>query len=292
MKKTPMVAVAAIALMAVALSGCGSTPSSSSSNSNSKFSGELKKIADSGEITVVTTNAIPFSYVTASDKNVQGVARDILDGFLKSEGLSNIKVNTMVLPFDDSMPAIQAGKADMILDAFYIKPDRQKIVDFTSPVINDPEAIVVKKGNPDGITDLMSLCGKKVGVNTGTAYADLLTSTNDKCPSSSKIDIQQYKTFQPAITDVALGRTAAMLIDAAIPSYALSKNPNAGFEFVKDYQPTLPAAQGFIFKKGVSGILPEFDAYLKKIQTDGTEKSILEKYKMLPVSAFLPTPSS
>jgi polar amino acid transport system substrate-binding protein len=197
----------------------------------------------------------------------------------------------MVLPFDDSMPAVQAGKADMILDAFYIKPARQKIVDFTAPVINDPEAIVVKSGNPRGITDLNSLCGKKVGVNSGTAYADLLDSTNQKCPSGSKIQIQSYKTFQPAISDVALGRTDAMLIDAAIPSYALSQNPRAGFEFVKNYKPTLPAAQAFIFKKGVDGILPQFDAYLKKIQTDGTQEKILEKYKMVPVSAFLPTPA-
>jgi polar amino acid transport system substrate-binding protein len=277
-------------VIALALAGCGSSvKKADNSAAATKLTGELKQIADRGSITVVTTNAIPFSYVTAGKSDVTGVARDVLDGFLASVGLKGITVKTSVLPFSDSMPAIQAGKADMILDAFYIREERKKIVDFTSPVINDPEAIVVKSGNPDNITTLQSLCGKKVGVNEGTAYDTLLQKTSADCLGGQKINVQYYKTFQPAISDVAIGRTSAMLIDAAIPAYALKQNPKAGFEFVADYKPVLSAAQAFIFPKGVQGILPEFDAYLKKIQSDGTMKQILNKWGMQPAETFLPT---
>jgi polar amino acid transport system substrate-binding protein len=289
--KTRLMAVLGVALPLV-LTACGSSPPKADNSAVAAgLTGELKKIADRGSITVITTNAIPFSYVDAGKSDVKGVARDVLNGFLASVGLKGIQVKTSVLPFPDSIPAIQAAKADMILDAFYITDARKKVVDFTSPVIADPEAIVVKSGNADNITDLMSLCGKKVGVNEGTAYDTLLKDTSAKCPSGTSINVQYYKTFQPAISDVTIGRTKAMLIDAVIPAYALKQNPNAGFEFVKGYQPSLPAAQGFIFPKGVTGILPQFDAYLKKIQSDGTMSSILTKWGMTPAQTFLPTQS-
>jgi polar amino acid transport system substrate-binding protein len=281
----------ATALAALGISGCSSEPdpqASSQAAESSQFSGLLRKIADSGEITVVTTNNPPFSYVTATDKNVRGVGRDILDGFLNSQGLQNVKVNTMLLPFDDSIPAIQAGKADMILDNFYVRPEREQVVDFTDPVIMIPEGLVVPKGNPENIHELTEACGKKVGVLNGASTEQVVENAAAKCPAGQTIDMTAYKTYQAAVSDVALGRINAALYDAGTVAYALSQNPNQDYEMVSDYRPALPGTAAFIFQKGVQGILPQFNAYLEKIRTDGTEKAMFEKHGFTPADAFLP----
>lgn len=279
------------AIAALGISGCGaeSEPGpSSQAGGSSQFSGLLAKIADSGEITVVTTNNPPFSYVTATDKNVRGVGRDILDGFLASQGLQDVEVKTMLLPFDDSIPAIQAGKADMILDNFYVRPEREEVVDFTAPVIMIPEGLVVPKGNPENIHALTEACGKTVGVLNGASTEQVVKDAAAKCPAGQTIDMTVYKTYQAAVSDVALGRTDAALYDAGTVAYALSQNPNQDYELVSDYKPALPGTAAFIFQKGVEGILPQFNAYLEKIRTDGTEKAMFEKHGFTPADAFLP----
>ena len=47
----------------------------------------------------------------------------------------------------------------MMGDAMYIRPERQKVMDFTDRVFFNPESLDVAKGNPLKLHELSDLCG-------------------------------------------------------------------------------------------------------------------------------------
>jgi len=288
MRKLPS-AVLLVVSASLALSGCASTQATPENSAvASKFTGLLKQVADNGSIKIITTNSVPYSNVpVGSTGELQGIAPDVLRGFFDSVGLKNVKIEPSILAFPDSIPALQAGQADMLLDLFYITPERQKIIDFAKPIMMDPEALIVKAGNPLHLTDLISLCGKTVGVNKGTAYADLMEKENEKCPEAKKMTLTLYPNYQGQFSDVGIGRIDATIIDAPVAAAALKENPSLGFELVKGYKPSLSAPISVMFKKGTKGFVPEFDAYLTKIRKNGELEKIMEKWGMEPVDLFL-----
>src|SRR5664279_6082962 len=79
------------------------------------------------------------------------------------------------------LPAIaEAGRADMIMSAMTDTAEREKRLDFVTYFLAGT-SLVVQRGNPKGISDLASLCGLKVAVETGTVQADLMARQQSQC---------------------------------------------------------------------------------------------------------------
>jgi polar amino acid transport system substrate-binding protein len=77
------------------------------------------------------------------------------------------------------IPAVQTKKCDAAISAFSDTPERAKEVDFAD-YVSVGTLIMVKKGNPAGITDLASLAGKNVAVQAATTQKDMLDAENAK----------------------------------------------------------------------------------------------------------------
>ena len=54
-----------------------------------------------------------------------------------------------------------------MLSQLFDKPERRKVVDFVD-YMKSGQALLVPKGNPQGVSGLDSLCGRKVAAETGT----------------------------------------------------------------------------------------------------------------------------
>ncbi len=89
------------------------------------------------------------------------------------------KVEIKTTGFDVLIPALQTKKCDAIISALSNTPERAKEVDF-SDYVSVGTLIMVKKGNPAGITDLASLAGKTVAVQAATTQKDMLDAENTK----------------------------------------------------------------------------------------------------------------
>ena len=79
--------------------------------------------------------------------------------------------------FDSIIVGIQAGNIDVAMSAMYDNNDppgaRWHFVDYAQ----DGTAMLVLKGNPEGITTFEGLAGKNVGCEKGTTQADPLAES-------------------------------------------------------------------------------------------------------------------
>jgi len=250
--------------------------------------GLLAKVAKSGTLLIGTSNDAPLSYVDSSTKQPAGVIPDVLREFLKRE---NIKATVTVeaMPFASLIPAVQSGRIDLMGDAMYIRPARQKVMDFTEIVFYNPESLDVPKGNPLKLHSLADLCGRSAGSYEGTTYIDLVKKASAACPSGKPINLKQYPTIQNVFADLAAGRIDAAVVDGSLSAYAIKQNPALNFELVGDYQPEDKASTGCALAviKGDAGFVDAFNKTYAAMKQDGTAARLLEKWGLTPTDFFL-----
>ncbi len=128
-----------------------------------------KKYAQSGKIRYCTTFTNPPREFFKNGKPA-GADVDIAKAMAHLMGL---KVDWVQLKFASLIPALQAGQCAMIVEELYMKPAREKVIDFV-PFSVSAEQAVVRKGNPENIHSLDDLSGKKVAVPNGTTFQQIL----------------------------------------------------------------------------------------------------------------------
>lgn len=191
--------------------------------------------------------------------------------------------------FDGIVPAIQAGKFDVAMSAMTDNKERQAVVDFVDYSFSG-SGIMVAKGNPEKITTLVDLCGKKVAVQAATNQLDLLKEHQKACEKAGSGEIG-ILTF-PKDSDAQLALRADKVVAQVLTKPAAgwtAKTADGGnaFEVVDD-----PAAAGG-YQASPNGIavskkLPELtDAIQKALQSlidDGTATKIFEKYGVASIA--------
>ena len=90
--------------------------------------------------------------------------------------------------------------------------EREKQADFVN-YFQAGTAIIVQRGNPQGISALKDLCGKVVAVAEGTVQVDLLRRTQKGCDADERIDVRSYGDNANALLQLRTGRAAAVLSD-------------------------------------------------------------------------------
>lgn len=248
----------------------------------------LQRVRQAGVLSIGTSNDAPLSYVQSGSNDPIGVLPDILREFLKREGVK-ARLQVTAMPFASLIPSIQSGRIELIGDAMYIRPERQKVIDFSMITFYNPEALDVAKGNPKNLHSLAGLCGHNAGTYEGTTYAALLKRTNASCPSGKPINLQLYPTIQNVFADLAAGRLDAGVVDASLSAYALKQNPSLNFALVADYRPQDKDTSGCAFglAKGNSAFLAAFNKDYAAMKQDGTAAAILAKWGLTPTAFFL-----
>ncbi|MFJ8887716.1 ABC transporter substrate-binding protein [Streptomyces sp. NPDC102402] len=186
--------------------------------------------------------------------------------------------------FDGIVPAIQAGKFDVAMSAMTDNKERQAVVDFVDYSVSG-SGILVARGNPEKITTLDDLCGKKVAVQAATNQLDLLKGHQKACKKaggSGQIDIQTFPKDSDAQLALRAKKVVAQVLTKPAAGWtAKTADGGATFEVVDD-----PAATGG-YNASPNGIavskkLPELtDGIQKALQSlidDGTAAKIFDKY--------------
>ena len=94
------------------------------------------------------------------------------------KGSTKIKVIFRVLPFDQLLPALVAGRGDIAAAGLTVTPQRQKLVAFTRPYINNVNEIVVTSPGADDPVTVRGLSGQVVTVVSGSSYIRHLKEFN------------------------------------------------------------------------------------------------------------------
>ncbi|MCF2531529.1 ABC transporter substrate-binding protein [Yinghuangia soli] len=245
-------------------------------------------IRKSGTVKVATdVPYAPFEMFVAEGKTeLTGLDYDLGQALAAKLG---VKFVFTPQKFDGIVPAIQAGKYDVAMSAMTDTKERQQVLDFVDYTVSG-SGIMVAKGNPEKITGLDSLCGKKVGVQAATHQVKVLEKHQDKCKAAGlgSIDIQSFPKDSDAQLALRAGRVVAdVLTKPAAGWTARSADGGNTFEVVDD-----PAAPGGYEATpngiGVAKNQPQLtDAIHKALQAliaDGTLTKICDKYGVASIA--------
>jgi polar amino acid transport system substrate-binding protein len=215
----------------------------------------------------------PSEFLDTDGKTVIGFDVDLFNAVAAKLGL---KTEWQSAKFDAIIPGIQSGKYEIGISSFTINPDRKKQVNMIS-YFNAGTQWATKKGNPSGIQP-DAACGKKVAVQTSTVQdtEDLAKRTKD-CTSSGKsgINIDRYQDQGQATASVVTGKDDAMLADSPVVAYAVKQSKDQ-LEALGDIYEAAP--YGYVVKKDQTDFAQALADAVKALISDGTYKTVLDKW--------------
>ncbi len=147
------------------------------------------------------------------------VGADIDIGSAIAKSMS-VKAQFRNVGFDGIIAALLAKKCDAIISGMTDTAQRRKQVDFTDYLVVGM-SLMVKKGNPQHITGLASLSGRRVAVQLGTTEKDALTAFNKRLSRQHRKPVV-IKLFNKD-TDAA-----AALVTGKVDAY-FSDDPPVGY---------------------------------------------------------------
>lgn len=145
----------------------------------------------------------PFEFV--EDGKHMGYDNDLLDLFRKTVPF---KVQQETIPWTGLLPGVSTGKYDAAVTAALITAEREKFLDFCSPVCEATD-YYVKRKDDKSINAVKDLSGKKCGVQAGSAMLALLPQLEAmlKASGGKMGEVVQYVSNPEAYQDLAIGRT-------------------------------------------------------------------------------------
>ncbi|MEQ4518710.1 ABC transporter substrate-binding protein [Pseudarthrobacter sp. B907] len=228
-------------------------------------------IKSKGTLTIgADTSYAPAEFLGNDGQTAVGYDVDIAKAIGATLGL---KVQVQTAEFTGILPAL-GPKYDLGISSFTINKERLGAVNMVS-YFNAGTAWAVQKGNPKKFS-LDDVCGKSIGVQTGTVQEDPdLSDRNKKCTAEGKkpIDIVTLKNQTDVTTRLVNGSIDAMAADSPIIGYALTQT-NGQLEKLGDVYDAAP--QGIAVAKSDTALADVIQKTMTKLIQDGSYKKILE----------------
>jgi len=231
-------------------------------------------IKSDGKVLIGTdASYAPNEFLDADGKTVVGWDVDLFNAVAAKLGL---QTEWQSATFDAIIPGVQSGKYEMGISSFTINDERKQQVNMVS-YFSAGTQWGAKKGNPVGVQP-DDACGKKVAVQTGTVQETEDLPQRDKdCKSAGKpaISIDSYQDQGQATAAVVSGKDDGMLADSPVIAYAV-KQTNGQLELLGDIYDSAP--YGYVIKKDQTEFAQAVADAVKALITDGTYKTILDKW--------------
>jgi len=145
--------------------------------------GDLDSIIARGYIRVLVPYSKTYYYVEGMKR--YGLAFELVNLFEKelNQQLKYYppKIRVIFIPVSRKhiLPLLMGGHADMIASGFTITPEREKLVDFSSPTVTGIKDIVVGGPSTPPIHSITDLAGQHVFVRENTSFQANLIRLND-----------------------------------------------------------------------------------------------------------------
>lgn len=188
-----------------------------------------------------------------------------------------VEVEFVGTPWDSMFAALGAGRFDIVANQVNVNPEREKLYDLSDPYVDTAGVLVVAEDNPEGITQLSDLKGKKAAENITSSWAEVAEEHG--------ADVVGVDGMNEAMASLKEGRVDAIVNDKLAVRNYIATVPDPGVKVVAE---TDDKAQSVFAAKKGSGYMPEINKALAEMEADGTTQQIYDKY----FSADNATPSS
>jgi polar amino acid transport system substrate-binding protein len=180
--------------------------------------------------------------------------------------------------FDGIIAALQSDLCDAIISGMNNTPERAEQVDFVNYLFVG-QSLVVRAGNPEGITSLETLCGHAAGSQVGTTNLDTINAANEACLEAGEegIDVTGFPADTDGILALKADRIDAYETDSPVAAYYIAQDPGS-FEFGGPAIDALPV--GIALRKDNTELRDQIQAAIDEMYADGTMMEILEKWQL------------
>ena len=222
------------------------------------------------------TNSPPMISYASDGATLQGAIVDLAAAMSSEMGR---KIAFESIPFPGLLPAMEAKRIDIVFSLMNDTPEREKLIDFVD-FFNLSTMLLIRKGNPEHVDSLETMCGKTVSTVQGSTQLALVEQASAKCTAAGKASIQNLQYAQPADArmQVQTGRVAAFLGNSPVMVY-LAKTAGDGkiFDVVQGhvYQ---PVPLGIGVAKANTQLRDALQKSLNALIANGTYRKILEKH--------------
>lgn len=271
----PALAAAAVLL----LSGCvdNSSPSTGGSVNPSAIAKDdaaaallPEGVGSNGKLIIGIDPTYAPNEFKDAEGNPIGWGAELAEGIAAKLGLTP---EFQVSKFDNIIPSVTGGKADIGVSSFTITEERMKQVDF----VNYFNAGIQWASATGNDVDPDNACGLKVAVQA-TTYEDTdeVPAKSEACVAAGKapIDKKQFDTQDAATNAVKLGQVDAMSADSPVTLYAISKTDGA-LQLAGETFDVAP--YGVVVAKD-SGMAEAVQAALQSMVDDGSYAKILDAW--------------
>ncbi|MGE0349523.1 ectoine/hydroxyectoine ABC transporter substrate-binding protein EhuB [Hydrogenophaga sp.] len=207
----------------------------------------LEKLREQGFIRVGFANEAPYSYANASGQ-LTGESPTVFKHVMQKLGVK--EVDGVLTEWGALIPGLKAGRFDAIVASMYITPKRCEQIIFAEPTYGVGEALVVKTGNPDGVStyaDAVSK-GKSIAFVAGTAEIE-----HGKLAGMKREQQMVVPDFAAAVAAVKAGRASAAAFTSLTAKDLAGKDDG-----LERAQPFTFTHDGKIYKgEGSFGFRPE-----------------------------------
>ncbi len=203
--------------------------------------------------------------------------------------------------WDGMIPALNAGKFDVIMDALSITDERKQVIGFTIPYAATPAAFAAAKDSPlakaagtgttikmtpgqTGVKEIDVLKeafkGKTIGIQAATVYAKFIYDN-----FGSVATIREYKTGADRDLDLQNGRIDLGFDDAVYFANAFaSANDTLAFTGPEIAGSIWGEGEGLGIRKADTDLRDKFNEAIKSALADGTIKNLSMKWFKVDVS--------
>lgn len=235
----------------------------SAAPSEAAATGILADIKAAGKLVMLTNAAFaPYEYL-GSDNNVAGVDVDLAKAIADKIG---VKLEVVNMDFDGLIPALVAGKGNLVAAGLTITDERKQSVDFSDPYADATQLIIVKTDNTE-IKGPDDLKGKTIGVQLGTT-GDIYSSDIEGAT------VKQYKTGIEAGMDLKNGKLDAVVLDK-LPSQNIVDSTE-GLKLID--APLTDEQYAIAVIKGDAEFLALINGVIKDLQAAGSVAEWTEKH--------------
>ena len=222
------------------------------------------------------SNSPPMISYAADGTTLQGMIVDLAAAMSKQMGRT-IAFKPMAFPA--LMPALEAKNIDIVFTTMNDTPEREKVIDFVD-FYNFGTMLLVKKGNPEKVQSLETMCGKSVSTVQGSTQVKLLDDTSAACVAAGKAPIGNMQYGQPADArlQVQSGRVVAFLGNSPIMIYlARTAGDGTVFDVVPGHEYQLIPV-GIGVSKSNTALRDELKKALDALIADGTYAKVMQKH--------------
>lgn len=178
------------------------------------------------------------------------------------------------IAWDGIIPALTAGKIDMVYAGMTITDERKAKVNFSKPYWTVNQMVVIKEGSSFTLDQVKT--GKaKIGTQRGSTAAIWVEENLVNKSLMPMDDLKQYDNTPLAVEDLAAGRIDAVIYDSTVMNDIIAGKPVKKIGIIETNEQF-----GIAVRKDDGALLEKLNTGLDHLMASPDWKALVQKYNM------------